>query len=349
LTYGVNLPGVNTITVEIDIDVLAAPIEEEAPSGPNLEYDPDFQALERNFDQSAWPDVIEGSLALFTRTRDLRTAVWLTHALIAKQHIDGFTTGLRLVRRLVEELWDDVHPELESLDEGLPPTRTNVIASLADLEKTINPLRRMPLIETPQARFCFRDYEIANGDIQSPNAEVDSGESEGDGTSTLPMIQGALDEHGREANIVIYQQLMAARDDTKVIERVFDDAVGAGYSPDLTPLNDLLYKMTQLFVQLGGVNEADSGAEEDTQDGVDAAGTVALRASGEIHNRADAIRTLERVAKYFEENEPSSPVPLILNRASSLISKNFIEVLQDLNPDAISQIRQIVGGEHSEG
>jgi len=58
---------------------------------------------------------------------------------------------------------------------------------------------------------------------------------------------------------------------------------------------------------------------------------------GAITSREDAIRALEAVAAYFRQAEPSSPLPLLLDRAKRLVSKDFLEVLADIAPGALDQ------------
>jgi type VI secretion system protein ImpA len=66
-------------------------------------------------------------------------------------------------------------------------------------------------------------------------------------------------------------------------------------------------------------------------------------AVGVIRSRDDAIRALDRVADFFRKSEPSSPIPLFLERAKRLVAKDFLEVLADVAPDALAQAR-LVGG-----
>ena len=58
---------------------------------------------------------------------------------------------------------------------------------------------------------------------------------------------------------------------------------------------------------------------------------------GAIRSRQDAIRALDAVAEFFRRNEPSSPVPLFLERAKRLVSKSFLEVLADIAPEALAR------------
>jgi type VI secretion system protein ImpA len=70
-----------------------------------------------------------------------------------------------------------------------------------------------------------------------------------------------------------------------------------------------------------------------------AAGVV----SDVIRNRQDATRALDAVADFFRTHEPSSPIPLLLERAKRLVAKNFLEVLEELAPEALASAKAASG------
>src|SRR5690349_11474687 len=101
--------------------------ETEPPCGPNLEYDDQYMALasaaagkpEQQFGdtiipatQPDWVDVIGRATALLGRSKDVRTALLLTRALTNTSGLHGLGEGLRVVRSLLENHWEDVHPRL---------------------------------------------------------------------------------------------------------------------------------------------------------------------------------------------------------------------------------------------
>jgi len=65
--------------------------------------------------------------------------------------------------------------------------------------------------------------------------------------------------------------------------------------------------------------------------------------SGSINTRADVLKALNLICDYYRNNEPSSPVPLILQRAQRLVDKDFMAIMNDLTPDALTQLRVITG------
>ena len=69
----------------------------------------------------------------------------------------------------------------------------------------------------------------------------------------------------------------------------------------------------------------------------------------DVNSRQDAIRALEAISAWFRAHEPSSPVPLLLDRAKRLVSKSFMEVLADIAPDGVVQAKLIGGIQNDEG
>jgi type VI secretion system protein ImpA len=65
-----------------------------------------------------------------------------------------------------------------------------------------------------------------------------------------------------------------------------------------------------------------------------------------VTNRADAVRLLELVVQYYRQYEPSSPLPLLIERARRLADKSFIEILRDMAPDGLNQAQNIAGAQN---
>ena len=51
-----------------------------------------------------------------------------------------------------------------------------------------------------------------------------------------------------------------------------------------------------------------------------------------VESRSQALALLEQVQRYFRHNEPSSPVPMLCERARSLAERDFMSVLRDVLP-----------------
>jgi type VI secretion system protein ImpA len=52
---------------------------------------------------------------------------------------------------------------------------------------------------------------------------------------------------------------------------------------------------------------------------------------------------LDLICKYYKDVEPTSPVPMLLNRAKYLVTADFMQIIQNLLPDGLTQLEQIKG------
>ena len=50
-----------------------------------------------------------------------------------------------------------------------------------------------------------------------------------------------------------------------------------------------------------------------------------------------------KICTYYDRTEPSSPIPLLLKRVKRLISMDYMEIMNELTPDAVAQARAIAG------
>jgi type VI secretion system protein ImpA len=67
--------------------------------------------------------------------------------------------------------------------------------------------------------------------------------------------------------------------------------------------------------------------------------------SGQITTNQDVHKALDMIITYYEQNEPSSPVPLLLKRAKRLVGKTFVDIIRNISPDAMTQVKMVSGEE----
>ena len=73
------------------------------------------------------------------------------------------------------------------------------------------------------------------------------------------------------------------------------------------------------------------------------AGGLSIASLGAVTRREDAVRLLDLVIEYYERNEPSSPLPLLIARARRLADKGFLDLIRDLAPDGFGQAERVFG------
>ena len=89
-------------------------------------------------------------------------------------------------------------------------------------------------------------------------------------------------------------------------------------------------------------------ADEQTprQDRVLGGGSLAT--SNTVQNRMEVRQLILQAQQWFEVNEPSSPVALLLHQAQQLIGKPFEDIFQAIPPDLVQQWRINQRQEHDE-
>jgi type VI secretion system protein ImpA len=326
------------VTPSPELESLAQPIAPERPCGANLEDGPVLSTLNalRVFGQStpwetppAWPAIREQALAALHASKDLRVLAHLGAAVVRTEGLGAFCDVLGVADRWLTDYWDTVYPGLE--DEAV--FRRNALSCFADRIAVIDAVRRAPLISSRQlGSFSLRDVELAQGqipptdsDTNPPQASQMTAAFASVPVEELTSLEGQV-AHGIEA--------------LKHVDGRMREAVGTDGAPDLQPLATLLQRTQKLLKEQraarpDAVPEEGNGA---TGPGVGPAGAL-----GPIRSRQDAIRALDAVAAYFRQQEPSSPVPLFIDRAKRLVAKDFLEVLADVVPDALAQARQASG------
>jgi len=329
----------------------------DAPCGANLEYDPEFVALEQ--DVLGKPEVQYGStitaavppewktikriaMQLLARSRDLRLAVHLLRANLALQGILGLTEGLRLVERLLEERWDSVYPALDADDDMDPTLRINSLAILADRATVLKDLREVTLILLPGlGPLNLRMLEIATGEMALPVGQE---------KVALASIERALQDVDQADLIAARGALVRAYDSAVNIETILVRHVGHARALNLDGLTRMLKRGRDVLGLEDGTGDEQADADVDLQAVHAVGGSVRIGGgrpvppdTGEISNRDDVVRVLSKLISYYELHEPSSPLPILLLRAQRLVPKRFIDILEDLAPDGLQQIKFLRG------
>ncbi len=328
-----------------ELDRWLEPLSDDEPCGEDLEYDPEFMALEREAqpkeeqvmgdevleaEEPDWRDLVGKAEALFDRHRDLRTAFHYGRALLRTR---GFLHGLSVIefsQRLLEQFWDSVHPQLDPDDDNDPTARINVLAGFADSTLFLTLLRTTPFIESRMAgNFSLRDLRIAKGDLTP---------KEGETAHSMALIEGAIRELDPEQLNSTIQAVEWALASAVKIEEIFREKTGDA-GPDLSPLETDLKEV--LAALKGGVVEGEAADDGGEDAGSGGGGGGKVSAPGAINSRHDASRLLDTVCVWFENHEPSSPVPLLLRRAQRLVGKNFLDLIEDVAPDGYDQFKRL--------
>ncbi len=344
---------------------LRLPVSEETPSGGNLEYDIRFQDLARMSEGTReqqygatiiaakppeWKLIQPLVDELCGETRDLRVGVVLVES---ATHFGGFPAcaeSLDVLRGWVCDFWDSVHPELDPEDHNDPFIRINALSRLCEEHRLPKQLLSLPLAECqPHTRVTLADVEAARNH---------SSKSSSDATRLTSMeIDAAFMGADLGQLRATYEACQRAYQSVGAMTQFLDQQPG-DTSWDAGLLRRRLRECGEVIkhhLRLR-MNAADSALAQTENLGspvrrrlgqeqwpADFDGTGGSHEILEIVSREHAAELIQLVVEFFEQNEPSSPVPLLLRRSKRLINQGFAEILRDVAPDGLNQLQTLAG------
>jgi type VI secretion system protein ImpA len=317
----------------------------DAPCGEDLEYDNTFLDLSQAAQGKAetqfaaaeppnWRQVQDISQTLFERTRDLRVAMHWARAKVQNDGLRALPDSLRLLIGLLDRFWDTLHPQIDP-DDGDAYARLNILALLGEVEGLVGDARMALVVQNRNiGELRVRDIEVMLGKLPPRDGEAPMNRMQ-----VEQMLSAAI-----EQNPELRDLPTAALAQLKALSSFIIDKVGIERSPDVRPLHNLISCVAQIMPSAGADDE--DGAE--AEGGEPGTGGGTARASGKglsgaVESRADALRAIDMVCDYLERSEPTNPAQLLLRRARRLINKNFLQLMRELAPDALSEVARIMG------
>jgi type VI secretion system protein ImpA len=325
-----------------EIQNLREPLSADAPCGIDLE---DSHLL-ASFDayrlfgsdvrlpaDTDWRGIRDRSQEALAQSRDLRLLAHLSAALLHTQGLEPFCESLGVAEAWLRDQWGAVFPRVDE-DAIL---RKNALSCLADRMAIVDAVRRTPIVSHRQlGAYSLRHLELATGHL--PPAETDTN------VPTSEQIEAALEGTPVEELEARRASVQSGIEAIRNITATMQTQGGFESSPDfaalLAPLTRIDRVLTEHLAHRSGASEAPVETDGSSDPQASASAPVAV---GNIQSRQDAIRAIDAVSAYFRKNEPSSPIPLLLDRAKRLVSKSFLEVLEDIAPDSLAQARAAGG------
>lgn len=328
----------------------------DQPAGPDLEYDADFLSLQTAL-RPATPGMVESEAdadegmdwrslhalakSLAERTRDLRLAVRIARIGTHADGYAGLAQGIAWLDHLVDGVWDQAHPQPDADDDMDITMRFNALSDFGD-RSFLMAVDAAALATDGRASVSLRDIETAIGK-RTPSEDEDVSEIAGRISAIFadPNLSHALsDIESTEAALVDIARRWNAQVASMAEARADE---GLRFDPPPPPLFEGLERKladAARHIRERLPVEVVEALDGETAEGGDGTET----ASNGLASRADADREIRRIIDWFNRNEPSSPVPILLERARLLISKSFLEIVEDLGEGGIAEARKAVGG-----
>jgi type VI secretion system protein ImpA len=277
-----------------------------------------------------WAEIRDEALSALRISKDLRLLAYLGAAVLRTEGIPAFAGTLGVASHWLAVFPTQVYPLVD--EDAL--FRQNALNCFADPVAVVDGLRRTPLVSSRQhGRFSLRDLDIASGQSMPAGEEARPDPAQ---------ISAAFAATAIEELKTLLDTIDGALTALGGIDAAMRSASGSEFTPNFAPLSTQLKKMAAAL--RAQITAHPSASSADTADAAsDGSGAGAVVAVGGIKSRQDAIRALDAAAEFFRRNEPSSPIPLFLERAKRLVSKDFLEVLADVAPDALPQARSAGG------
>lgn len=341
----------------MSISALLDQISEDAPSGENLEYEMVFtdMSLASQYGEETQvgghitaaeePDFAELAKAateVLRQSHDIRAAVFLGEAVLHTKGLEAFAEVTALLRGFMETFWETCHPQLDE-DDGDATMRINAVQGLADKDRLLRALRRTGLTDSRVfGKMTLRDVDIADGKI-TPPADMESVPDSGS-------VSAAFKDTDEETLAKYSAATKAALEDVQAIDAVFGDKT-PGDGPQLDDLINALRSIDKIFgrhLGEGGSEDADGNSDAGgASSGGGQASSAPMNAGpsggGAINSPADVTAALDRIMAYYARSEPSSPLPILLERAKRLVSADFLTIIEDMAAEGLQEVQQIGG------
>lgn len=339
------------------IQDLLQEISPEKPCGEDFTYHPSFQQLETLVrgkpetqfspaEDPNWKELRELAVAFLAQSKHLTGGVILTLSLLKTQGFAGLRDGLVLMRGLVEKYWDNVYPKLDPEDNNDPTERLNIINNLASYGEPyrfILRLQEIPICQSASlGKLTYKDILAARAKIQPPEGAAPSGPTEAQVSATF------RDSKADDLKNT-YNAVSEARQAVQGIDQFITTTIGAGSGATLDELIKALKGIESAIAPyVGAAVESDAASE--TPGRMNAPGALpsvqdAGRISGTVGSRDDVERVLDQICDYYRTYEPASPVPFILKRARRMVKMDFMQIINELTPDSMTQVKVITGSD----
>src|SRR5215472_3297321 len=326
---------------------LLNPIPGENPSGQDLRYDPvydkirearradkEIQLSEEASKRDVWggavkkadfPLVIKlATEALSKRTKDLQIAAWLAEALLVQEKIPGLIQGLALVRGLIDNFWDTVHPQIEDGDLEMRIGPIDWVGSRLDIQ-----VRRVPLTKNKLDWFKFQESRKVPYESEAREDEAKMAARQaalGEKKCTPEEFEEGVKAGGDAFYSKLTGDLVSAIEAAQALEGLSDEKFGrdapsfANLKKALEDLQDAVREYWKPQEEEIPEPQVEEGGEPETAEVVEQAPTSAAAArkrgtaTEEPADAEDALRRLVALARFLRQANPGNPVPYMILR-----------------------------------
>ncbi|MGK2231237.1 MAG: type VI secretion system protein ImpA [Colwellia sp.] len=345
------------------LEIITNDLSEENVCGINLEDDSSFQNF--FFTAQGTPERYDGentlpaekpdwralkteALSFLEQTKDIKLISVLTQAVLNTEGIEAFSLCLRGLSALINEEWESFYPPLDE-DDGDPLERISGLAYLND-DFIVKSLKSTPMAAVKGLGHITLE---SIDDAVSGNSNADF---------SLSQIKGIFQKINSEELQLLHNSLTYSLESLLSINQCFIDRAGYEYTVNFERTTDVIQQLLAALEKYTDValeqeyekhEENTSSADDETNEqgsanqqqssNVRNTSEPLLKSKGTVESRADVEKCLKLINDYYTRYEPSSPIPVLINRALKLVNKDFMEIMKNLYPDALPALRELGG------
>jgi type VI secretion system protein ImpA len=328
----------------VDLETLVQPIPGDDPAGAPVSYLVRAQLEEARKATEANGDVTSEAAAqtrrvdwlaiirltqdiLSTKSKDLLVAARLTEALTNQHGFAGLAEGLVLLRRLIHEAWDRIHPTIEDGDLEVRAAPFNWLAEADRGARFPVTVRSVPLVPGTGPSCTWLNWKRSQ---------------EGrDGVARPEAFDQVVKPVSRLDAFRATQEIELAVKECSALLEVLNEKMGEA-TPSMEglslALSDCLGLAQHVLTLKGGppVDEVAQGTGPGSdasmpENGGHAASANDLRRA--VLARNDVYRRLTEVGEELRILEPHSPVPVLIRKAVAWGSLSFPELIRTMSQE----------------
>jgi type VI secretion system protein ImpA len=317
------IPGENPAGESLPYQIKSELEEARKEINPD-DYDENDPTRPSEVKYADWPRIVAlASQTLKETSKDLLVAARLTEALTKTRGFGGLADGLAIMRGMVEQCWDRMHPVV---DDGDYEVRAGPFNWLADADRGARfpyTVRSAPILSHNGTSIGWRQWkEIQDGkgglkrdDFDKAVASV----SRADCQATVDAVTRVLTE-------------------LNALAPVLNDKIGRE-SPGMVDLRSAVGECYTLAKQILDKKPKEEATSEETAGdsgeggGETGGGGGGGRGGKPMVTRSDIYARLSEAADLLERIEPHSPVPFLIRKAVEFGGLPFPELMKALIRD----------------
>ncbi len=286
--------------------------------------------------------IVKATDCLAEKSKDLWVGAWLIEGLVREHGFAGLRDGFRLIREICERYWDDIHPRPD--EDGYATTVAQLTGlNGEDAEGTLGaPINAVPITSAgDDGPLTGADYQQAVDLAQVSDPNVRQRRIDG-GALSMGQFEAAVHQTPPEFYHNLVEDVESSLEEFDKMTEVLDEKCGKGEDdyPLAPPSSNIRNVLKQCLERIKSKNiaghlfeEAADAAEEGGDEESPEAAGAAPRATGKIANREEAFQVLGKIADFFEQTEPHSPVSFALRQVVRWGRMSLPELLTELITD----------------